>query len=131
MAINITKTYTDSAGSALAGSVVFTPYTMVGGKPVAGQAVVASLSASGQMTASLSEATIYGVSERIRQRGRGEMVVRTGDSAADLDELPRYGNVVEALLLGVVGIPAGGTTGQVLAKASDDDFDTEWVSPGS
>jgi hypothetical protein len=26
-----------------------------------------------------------------------------------------------------VGVPAGGATGQVLAKASDDDFDTEWV----
>lgn len=26
-----------------------------------------------------------------------------------------------------VGVPAGGTTSQVLAKASDDDHDTEWV----
>jgi hypothetical protein len=26
-----------------------------------------------------------------------------------------------------VGVPTGGTTGQVLAKASDDPFDTEWV----
>jgi hypothetical protein len=26
-----------------------------------------------------------------------------------------------------VGVPTGGTTGQVLAKASDDDYDTEWV----
>lgn len=26
-------------------------------------------------------------------------------------------------------IPAGGTTGQVLAKSSDDDFDVEWVTP--
>lgn len=27
-----------------------------------------------------------------------------------------------------VGVPAGGSTGQVLAKASSDDFDTEWVN---
>lgn len=27
------------------------------------------------------------------------------------------------------GVPSGGTTGQVLAKKSDDDFDTEWVTP--
>ena len=27
-----------------------------------------------------------------------------------------------------VGIPAGGTTGQVLAKASETDYDTEWVN---
>jgi hypothetical protein len=30
-----------------------------------------------------------------------------------------------------VGIPEGGTTGQVLAKASGDDYDTEWVTPSS
>lgn len=28
------------------------------------------------------------------------------------------------------GVPAEGTTGQVLAKASGDDYDTEWVNPG-
>lgn len=27
------------------------------------------------------------------------------------------------------GVPAGGTTGQVLVKASGDDFDTEWATP--
>lgn len=26
------------------------------------------------------------------------------------------------------GIPAGGTTGQILAKASGDDFDFEWIT---
>jgi len=29
------------------------------------------------------------------------------------------------------GVPDGGTTGQVLAKATDDDQDTEWVDPGA
>ena len=29
-----------------------------------------------------------------------------------------------------VGVPAGGTTGQVLAKNSNTDYDTEWVAPG-
>lgn len=29
----------------------------------------------------------------------------------------------------VVGIPEGGTTGQILAKASGTDYDTEWVTP--
>lgn len=29
------------------------------------------------------------------------------------------------------GVAAGGTTGQVLAKASNDDYDTEWVDPPS
>jgi hypothetical protein len=28
------------------------------------------------------------------------------------------------------GIPDGGTTGQVLAKASNDDYDVEWVTGG-
>lgn len=30
-----------------------------------------------------------------------------------------------------VGVPAGGTTGQVLAKNSNADHDTEWVDPGA
>lgn len=30
-----------------------------------------------------------------------------------------------------VGVPVGGTTGQVLAKASAIDYDTEWVTPSS
>jgi hypothetical protein len=30
-----------------------------------------------------------------------------------------------------LGVPAGGTTGQVLAKASDTDNDTEWITPSS
>ena len=30
-----------------------------------------------------------------------------------------------------VGVPAGGTTGQVLAKKSNTDYDTEWVNGGS
>jgi hypothetical protein len=29
-----------------------------------------------------------------------------------------------------IGVPDGGTTGQVLAKASDDDYDTVWVNAG-
>ena len=29
-----------------------------------------------------------------------------------------------------IGVPAGGTTGQVLAKASDTNYDTEWVDAG-
>ena len=27
------------------------------------------------------------------------------------------------------GLPPGGTTGQVLVKASNDDYDCEWVNP--
>ena len=30
-----------------------------------------------------------------------------------------------------VGIPTGGTTGQVLSKASGTDYDTEWITPAS
>lgn len=31
-------------------------------------------------------------------------------------------------ILAINGIPEGGTTGQTLAKVSDDDYDTEWVT---
>lgn len=30
-----------------------------------------------------------------------------------------------------VGVPSGGTTGQVLAKKSNTDYDTEWVDEGA
>lgn len=30
-----------------------------------------------------------------------------------------------------IGIPAGGTTGQILAKVSDTSYDTEWIDPPS
>lgn len=28
------------------------------------------------------------------------------------------------------GVPTGGTTGQMLVKATDTDYDTEWAAPG-
>lgn len=31
----------------------------------------------------------------------------------------------------IVGVPRGGTAGQVLVKASDADFDTEWQDQSS
>lgn len=45
-------------------------------------------------------------------------------------------DVVEVSTPGVpgpigVGVPAGGTTGQVLKKDSDDDYDTSWQAPGA
>lgn len=30
-----------------------------------------------------------------------------------------------------IGIPAGGSTGQILAKASGTNFDAQWISAGS
>lgn len=29
----------------------------------------------------------------------------------------------------LIPVPAGGTTGQILAKASDDDYDLVWITP--
>jgi hypothetical protein len=37
-------------------------------------------------------------------------------------------SVVEINTSAPIGIPAGGTTGQVLAKASNADYDTEWIA---
>lgn len=37
------------------------------------------------------------------------------------------GNVFELPNVGVRGVAEGGSTGQILSKASGDDFDTEWV----
>ena len=35
--------------------------------------------------------------------------------------------IIQGVGLPGLGVPAGGNTGEVLAKASSDDFDTEWV----
>jgi len=39
-------------------------------------------------------------------------------------------NIVLSVGIPGVGVPPGGTTGQVLAKTSNTDYDTEWVSGG-
>jgi hypothetical protein len=49
----------------------------------------------------------------------GEVKGEKGDSGRD-------GNTG----LNGIGVPTGGTTGQVLAKSSDTDYDTEWVNDG-
>lgn len=43
-----------------------------------------------------------------------------------LRPMARQVNAVSAV---AEGVPAGGTTGQVLSKASGDDFDTQWSTP--
>lgn len=52
----------------------------------------------------------------------------TGDVPSGLDDfITRAGNLLEEV---EDTFPAGGTTGQVLAKKSNDDYDTEWVDQG-
>lgn len=46
-------------------------------------------------------------------------LLKIGDGSTAWSSLPYYHP----------GVPAGGTTGQLLAKASGDDRDTEWVAP--
>ena len=56
-------------------------------------------------------------------------LVPTGDIPSGLDD---FITRADALLDQVEdAFPAGGTTGQVLAKKSNDDYDTEWVDQGS
>jgi len=53
-----------------------------------------------------------------------KFIVTYVDGGTLVIEIPESGNTAH-------GIPAGGTAGQVLAKASDDDFDAEWVDPNT
>ena len=56
-------------------------------------------------------------------------LVPTGDIPSGLDDfITRADALLEEL---EDAIPEGGTTGQVLAKKSNDDYDTEWVNQGS
>ena len=56
-------------------------------------------------------------------------LVPTGDIPSGLDDfITRADQLLDQV---EEAFPAGGTTGQVLAKKSDADFDTEWVEQGS
>lgn len=48
-------------------------------------------------------------------------------SEVDADAQPKKITIQDLITAGGGGVPAGGTTGQVLGKASDTDYDTEWV----
>ena len=43
----------------------------------------------------------------------------------------KNGNNWESIPASGMGVPSGGTTGQVLSKVSGTDFDTQWVSQHS
>lgn len=42
----------------------------------------------------------------------------------------KNGNTWESIPAGGIGVPSGGTTGQVLQKSSNTDYATEWASKG-
>jgi hypothetical protein len=53
---------------------------------------------------------------------------------AEKSELPDISNLAtksEVLAVADSGVPSGGTTGQILTKASNTDYDTEWITPDS
>ena len=58
-------------------------------------------------------------------------IVFTVTAGADITLTPSNGGTVQFTIEPIAhSIPAGGTDGQVLAKASDTDYDVEWVSGG-
>jgi len=63
--------------------------------------------------------------EKINGKVDMDMIGRP-NGAAGLDDKGKV-PLVQLPPLGGEGLPAGGAAGQILAKASDDDFDTEWV----
>lgn len=78
-----------------------------------------------------AETAIWGsISGDIEDQTDLATVASTG-SYADLDDTPALGTAAAAdaadFAPAEAGLPAGGTTGQVLAKASDDDFDAEYI----
>lgn len=59
-----------------------------------------------------------------------------GSAGAVVEVISQPKIVVEVLTAGAqgpagAGLSPGGTTGQVLAKVSDTDFDTQWVNPAN
>lgn len=50
-------------------------------------------------------------------------------TASDINELKRVTDNLVDYVLALPVIPEGGTTGQVLTKTSNTDFDVEWATP--
>jgi hypothetical protein len=131
----ITKTYTDGDGAALPGTVTFTPYTVAAGRAVKGSPVVATVNPStGAMSQALTSGSIYAVREDVKMRSVRQTVIVVGSSNGTLDAQDHYPGVIEAHLFTAggedgAGVPAGGGDGQILAKASAADYDTEWITP--
>lgn len=50
-------------------------------------------------------------------------------TASDVNELKRVTDDLVDYVLALPLVPEGGTTGQVLTKASNTDFDVAWVTP--
>ena len=62
----------------------------------------------------------------------GEIVLNHVTQRLIVDMPTRTVSIIMAGPIGPAGpnpIPPGGTTGQVLAKLSDDDYDVGWVDP--
>ena len=58
--------------------------------------------------------------------------VKKGGNLSDVENITTIPGMIDAItaLPGGGDLPKAGTTGQVLTKASDADFDAEWVTPG-
>ena len=96
--------------------------------------VIASRDESGAIIAETQEEDVtYAL-----RRYLGMLVLREGTTALELDAplatVEKSGSSWSSLTRLDpprlrAGLPSGGTTGQLLAKASGDDFDTEWIDP--
>lgn len=151
----VTHTYTDYAGDPLSGRVTFTEYTEGASRLDRGDTTSVDLDGDGAIEADLDEDSIYAVVETLHMRAPRHYVV-VATSGGELADLPRFANVSDAHAWTAAGaegprgpkgekgddgkqgpegekgepgegVPSGGTEGQLLTKASGDDYDTEWA----
>lgn len=95
-------------------------------------AFTVQLLASDDPTWSADDDIAYRVIEELTGVGRRTYLVTLPDPGPyDLHELQPEASAPTVTMVPVPGpgVATGGTTGQVLAKASDTDYDTEWVAP--
>jgi hypothetical protein len=122
--IKVTSNYTATSGNRIIADTTSETFTItLPSNPVLGSYIV------------ITDGNDWGVNELIISTNNQPIEGITGDIAIDLP-----GVTIEFIWDGVqwqitatlgaagIGVPPGGTTGQVLAKSSDLDYETEWVS---
>jgi hypothetical protein len=92
--------------------------------------VVTQVQVMGQWMGPYSPSADYKVGDTVSADGSSWISLQDGNTGNDPTTSPAFWSLVAlhgSPGIAGVGVPAGGTTGQVLAKASNTDYDDEWI----
>ncbi len=88
---------------------------------------VTQVTIMGQWRGPWNMSATYALGDTVSSDGSSWISLQDGNSGNLPETSPLFWDLVALHGSPGVGVPAGGTTGQVLAKASDADYDDEWI----